>query len=60
MVHLRIFSALFGDSLMKIEDKKEYIKPKIVFEADLEVKAGSPIGKIPPDPGSSDDPITLP
>ena len=45
---------------MEIQDKKEYVKPEIIFETDLEVKAGSPIGIIPPDPGSGDDPINVP
>ena len=29
---------------MEIQDKKQYIAPEIIFETDLEVKAGSPIG----------------
>ena len=46
---------------MEIKDKKEYIKPEIIFETDLEVKAGSPVGgKVPPDPGGGDDPIIIP
>ena len=27
-----------------MEDKKTYKKPEIIFEADLETKAGSPLG----------------
>ena len=43
---------------MEMQEKKQYITPTIVFETDLEVKAGTPIGKIPPDPGGGgDDPI---
>ena len=45
---------------MEIQDKKEYIKPEIIFETDLEVKAGSPIGQVPPDPGGGDDPPLVP
>jgi len=29
---------------MEPNEKKPYIPPKIVFEADLETKAGSPLG----------------
>ena len=29
---------------MEIQDKKPYIAPEIIFETDLEVKAGTPIG----------------
>ena len=29
---------------METQDKKQYIAPEIIFETDLEVKAGSPIG----------------
>jgi hypothetical protein len=29
---------------IKLEDKKEYIAPKIIHEIDLETKAGSPTG----------------
>jgi hypothetical protein len=29
---------------MEIEDKKPYIAPEIIFETDLEVKAGTPLG----------------
>jgi hypothetical protein len=29
---------------MEIQDKKPYIAPEIIFEADLEVKAGTPLG----------------
>ncbi len=35
---------------MESKDKKTYSKPEIVFETDLETKAGSPIG-----PGSVDE-----
>jgi len=27
-----------------MEEKKQYVTPEIVFETDLEVKAGSPLG----------------
>ena len=36
---------------METKDKKQYITPKVIFETDLEVKAGTPIGIIPPPPG---------
>ena len=36
---------------METQDKKPYIIPEIIFETDLEVKAGTPVGIIPPDPG---------
>ena len=29
---------------MKDQDKKQYITPEIIFETDLETKAGSPLG----------------
>ena len=29
---------------MENQDKKPYIAPEIIFETDLEVKAGSPLG----------------
>ena len=29
---------------MENKDKKQYVAPKIIFETDLEVKAGSPLG----------------
>ena len=29
---------------MEMQDKKQYIAPEIIFETDLEVKAGSPFG----------------
>jgi len=29
---------------MEIEDKKPYIAPEIIFETDLEIKAGTPLG----------------
>ena len=29
---------------MENQDKKAYIAPEIIFEADLEVKAGTPLG----------------
>jgi hypothetical protein len=35
---------------MEKQDKKLYIAPEIIFEAELEVKAGTPIG-IPVDSG---------
>ena len=35
---------------METKDKKEYIAPEIIFETDLEVKAGTPLGE-PVDPG---------
>ena len=35
---------------MENQDKKAYIAPEIIFEADLEVKAGTPLGS-PPDSG---------
>ena len=31
---------------MENQDKKAYIAPEIIFEADLEVKAGTPIGDL--------------
>ena len=34
---------------METQDKKQYSSPEIVFEIDLEVKAGSPFSA--PDPG---------
>ena len=35
---------------MKEKEKKPYIAPEIIFETDLETKAGSPLGS-PVDPG---------
>jgi len=35
---------------MEKQDKKKYASPKIIFETDLETKAGSPLGA-PMDPG---------
>ena len=35
---------------MENQDKKTYITPEIIFETDLEVKAGTPLG----DPGDSE------
>jgi len=35
---------------MELKDKKQYTQPEIIFETDLETKAGSPIG-----PGSIDE-----
>ena len=32
---------------MENQDKKAYIAPEIIFETDLEVKAGSPLGSSP-------------
>ena len=29
---------------METKDKKQYIAPEIIFETDLETKAGSPLG----------------
>lgn len=34
---------------METKDKKTYTKPEIVFESDLETKAGSPLGSDPID-----------
>ena len=34
-----------------IEEDKLYIPPAIIYEADLETKAGTPIGNPDPDPG---------
>ena len=36
---------------MEIQDKKQYSSPEIIFETDLEVKAGTPVGILPPNPG---------
>jgi hypothetical protein len=36
---------------MEGKDKKQYSAPEIIYEADLEVKAGTPIGGSPVDPG---------
>ena len=35
----------------KMNNKKTYIAPEIIFEMNLETKAGSPLGQ--PDPGLS-------
>jgi hypothetical protein len=35
---------------METQDKKQYITPEIIFETDLEVKAGTPLGG-PEEPG---------
>ena len=32
---------------MESQDKKQYIPPEIIYEADLEVKAGSPLSEEP-------------
>ena len=36
---------------MENKDKKRYVMPEIIFETDLEVKAGTPLGA-PIDPGT--------
>lgn len=36
---------------MENQGKKEYIAPEIIFETDLEVKAGTPLGSPPIDSG---------
>ena len=36
---------------MENQDKKAYNAPEIIFEADLEVKAGTPLGSPPNDAG---------
>lgn len=35
---------------MEKQEKKQYASPEIIFETDLETKAGSPLGS-PMDPG---------
>ena len=35
---------------METQEKKQYSAPEIIFETDLEVKAGSPLGQ-PVEPG---------
>ena len=35
---------------MEKQEKKQYVSPEIIFETDLETKAGSPLGS-PMDPG---------
>lgn len=44
---------------METKEKKQYIAPEIIFETDLETKAGSPLGVDPIDeielfPGSNE------
>ena len=36
---------------MENQGKKAYITPEIIFETDLEVKAGTPLGSPPNDTG---------
>jgi hypothetical protein len=42
-----ICNYLVGGIPMEMQDKKKYKPPEIIFETELEVKAGSPLGSAP-------------